>query len=790
VRKMKARSGQFLSSHALGWSAFGLVGSWFVWTTIANLARHIRYEDQLIVLRYARNLVEGNGLVYNLGERVQGFTTPLFTLLSTGAVAFGGDNAATWQNALGVICAAGTAFLAVRVLSRAGAAGAAPLAVAIILYFSAADVSVVYLGMEVHLFALLFLLALDLHVTNRSVLAAVVTGLLFLTRPEGVLLSALLFGHYWSTRRRPPYREAIAALLTVLPWLLFATVYYGSPVTTTLGAKRGLYSPWEYLVGVAVYQGKKLEALNGIWTGGWQPSTSGSLASLLMTVVPAAVAVAGAVVLLRRRPQLWPLLAFPLACVAGYAVISPPLLHRWHYYFLNVVAAILVSAGVHAGLAAIAASVRGRLRRPRRADRSLLSNDGAVAAAWTGTAALAIPVLLAMATSLARAPERLAQRVDPRSLPGPWLGARYDPSTTIYAEEIGFLGWQSRLQVIDGAGLVTPGVRQDINRFDVLDEYLPDLVLLHTLQDNPLYRPWMYRRMDDFDAAPDYSLYSRVDPEFQYDIERDRRGLVAAFLRRTAEGQAEVPLRIPVVGDADLLGHLDSVAPSERKREATAGVFALNGWAADTDLPAVAHTVVAVLGTNTANGIVGLPRRPDVAAAIGRQYEYSGFSLEVPADPERVEREGFSVYAISGRDVATRLPFSYLPLIRTGDNEVLPTTDGRSLAVRPVAGQLLGAVDQVQTSENGTLISGWAADLERGQRPRQVVVYRDGEFLLALGLNQERPEILAGAESRPSRIGFRGRLPRPLDPEESFAERHRVFAVLLRGTALELPVRP
>lgn len=34
-------------------------------------------EDYLIALRYSRNLVEGHGLVYNPGQFVQGFTSPI-----------------------------------------------------------------------------------------------------------------------------------------------------------------------------------------------------------------------------------------------------------------------------------------------------------------------------------------------------------------------------------------------------------------------------------------------------------------------------------------------------------------------------------------------------------------------------------------------------------------------------------------------------------------------------------------------------------------------------------------
>ena len=38
-------------------------------------------DDCYISFRYARNLVEGHGLVYNPGERVEGFSNPLWVLL-------------------------------------------------------------------------------------------------------------------------------------------------------------------------------------------------------------------------------------------------------------------------------------------------------------------------------------------------------------------------------------------------------------------------------------------------------------------------------------------------------------------------------------------------------------------------------------------------------------------------------------------------------------------------------------------------------------------------------------
>ncbi len=44
-------------------------------------------DDAYIVFRYARNLIEGHGPVYNVGERVEGYTSPLWLMLATAAEA-------------------------------------------------------------------------------------------------------------------------------------------------------------------------------------------------------------------------------------------------------------------------------------------------------------------------------------------------------------------------------------------------------------------------------------------------------------------------------------------------------------------------------------------------------------------------------------------------------------------------------------------------------------------------------------------------------------------------------
>jgi len=49
-------------------------------------------DDDYIIYRYARHLVQGHGLVFNVGERIEGYTAPLWVLLHAGWQALGGDS--------------------------------------------------------------------------------------------------------------------------------------------------------------------------------------------------------------------------------------------------------------------------------------------------------------------------------------------------------------------------------------------------------------------------------------------------------------------------------------------------------------------------------------------------------------------------------------------------------------------------------------------------------------------------------------------------------------------------
>ena len=279
-----------------------------------------------------------------------------------------------------------------------------------------------------------------------------------------------------------------------------------------------------------------------------------------------------------------------------------------------------------------------------------------------------------------------------------------------------------------------------------------------------------------------------------YTATRNRRGHVVALVRRPRSAQDDPPAPI-AVGRPDpggLFGHLDgSSQPGPT----------LKGWAVDrADPNGIEHVVVYVAGRQIWAGPADL-NRPDVASHVGATHQKSGFRFRLPpAVPggqrpggresltDIVHREGVVAYAISRRPAATRLSFSYLPVERGRRGmETIPVTDGRRLAVQPPGGGFDGSIDLLTEEGENSIIEGWAADIERSERPRQIVIYKDGKFLVNLGVNRNRPDVAARFnDDRLLRTGFRGRVPGVSDPL-TFSRRFRVFAVMLSGVAVELP---
>jgi len=275
--------------------------------------RDFFHDDAYVTLRYARNLALGHGLVWNPGERVEGYSSFVATVL----IALLGAAGLDWVVAARAVNLAALALLALllgRFLAgEARRAGGSPVAAAapVALTLAALPLAIWVLGgLESPLFALLCT-ASTLQViallrgqggAARAAGAGVLLGISVLTRPDGGVLLGLaglcLLAQAAARRGRGGRRLLLvvgSAALVLLPHALWRLAYYGAWLPNSVVAKT---------------LGLPAELREGGWSYVWSFVRTPPYWPVLAAI--------GALLAWPSRSARWAV-AYPVACVALYA---------------------------------------------------------------------------------------------------------------------------------------------------------------------------------------------------------------------------------------------------------------------------------------------------------------------------------------------------------------------------------------------------------------------------------------------------------------------------------------
>ncbi|MBW1844462.1 MAG: hypothetical protein JRJ05_08990 [Deltaproteobacteria bacterium] len=232
---------------------------------LAFFARFGVIDDAFIAFRYAEHFVQGHGLVFNIGERVEGYTCFLWVMLLSLPAALGLDLVVA-SKILGALFALVTVVVTARFFPSDSAASPRIrwLAPGLLIGNAAVGMWAVH-GLETALFALLLTLALRAdgreggEPPSRAGIAGVWYGLASLTRPEGMIafFASLVFrgvAGRGSWKDRKILQHALVYGAIVLPHFLWRYFYYGYPLPNTYYAKVAMSWPLvvrggEYAVG-------------------------------------------------------------------------------------------------------------------------------------------------------------------------------------------------------------------------------------------------------------------------------------------------------------------------------------------------------------------------------------------------------------------------------------------------------------------------------------------------------------------------------------------------------------
>ncbi len=232
---------------------------------------NLTFDDAFISFRYADNLAAGRGLVFNPGERVEGYSNPLWTVLLAVPMWLG---IGRWDlgplvlaKCVGVVLAIATLWLLRGVLSRRGARSAWMG----LLYCGAVAPNAFWSigALETPLLALFLLLAVRDHLDHelddarpeglsRSSFWFLLAAL---TRPEPLVLFVVAWAlRAWQSFRshtlgwREQSRFALPFLVPYGAFLALRFAYYGSLLPNTYYAKRYL-DPFAFIRGGQYLEG-------------------------------------------------------------------------------------------------------------------------------------------------------------------------------------------------------------------------------------------------------------------------------------------------------------------------------------------------------------------------------------------------------------------------------------------------------------------------------------------------------------------------------------------------------
>ncbi|MGD9315475.1 MAG: hypothetical protein PVG56_01470 [Anaerolineae bacterium] len=479
---------------------------WVAWTYSPFLN-----DDALVTLTYAKNLAAGRGFVYNQGPASLGTTSPLLALLIAGlSIILPGVEIPTLAVFLTAFCWLGIAWTFF--LFRASWNIPEWQAVVVGLVILASG-WVTFLGMEAYLFAFLLVLGFSLFFARHYFLAGLATGLLLLTRGEGVLVLFVQIGFYgvaeWSEKRhldaemlKPLLRLMLGFFLPAVIWFGYVALTFGGILPNTLSAKRaqGQSGLWQSL------PRRLLKEWLPTW--GQQFAIKGYPFFSLWWVVVLIGLVSAA--LFRRR---W--LAFGawiVLYIAGYALLKVSA-YWWYQLPILFVLHLFFALGLSQSLEWLAGS-----RQPRAADNHLSdqvprNTDQGMRATVTSffdrvprplRVGLALVIAFFFLVGLLRPTldAALNYEGDPRGESyvelSNWLRERVEPAESVAYIEIGYLGFYTNNQIIDLAGLLLPEITPHIAAEDFAWGFWH-------------YEPDYYIYLPDFDWA---LAEIRADPRF------------------------------------------------------------------------------------------------------------------------------------------------------------------------------------------------------------------------------------------------------------------------------------
>jgi len=193
-------------------------------------------DDAYIFYTYAKNIAEGNGYVFNLGEKINATTSPLYTILLTIIYSLvrciSTESFPAISNSISVLSILGIIY-SINKIFKDG-----KMSILFPLIFLANPLLKYGVGMETFLNLALISYSIYLFTENEILFASFFMALSVLARLDSILFAGIIFIYYiFKNKKLPPIKSIIIFIVTLLPWFIFSKIYFDSFLPTTIAVK-------------------------------------------------------------------------------------------------------------------------------------------------------------------------------------------------------------------------------------------------------------------------------------------------------------------------------------------------------------------------------------------------------------------------------------------------------------------------------------------------------------------------------------------------------------------------
>jgi len=383
------------------------------------------YDDPYITLRYAENLSEGIGFVYNPGEKILSTTSPLFAILLS-------ILRNTWIDLprLAVLIGVISIPLGGLFIWDLGHTWRKPIVgwMGFLLY-PLFPLLLNTLSSETPVYLFFCLGAFSWYARKRYNLTAVFCALAFLTRPDGGLVFTILAIHHLTNRRQDFSWQPVGLFLAItLPWILFATIYFGSPIPVTLAAKQ--------------QQGAMM--ISQRFASGISTILSWGYSTRFQYWIIAGLAILGFLYVLRQNRQWGLFLSWPVFHFVAYSILG---VSRYFWYYVPLIPGVIVAAAL--GKDRIYNFLQHRFPRHK-----FLINLACYA--------LFITIILLQFEHLHFQSNHPDKRVKIYRAVGEWIDTHTEKDEWVGTLEVGIIGYYAKRPMVDFAGILQPEIAKQL----------------------------------------------------------------------------------------------------------------------------------------------------------------------------------------------------------------------------------------------------------------------------------------------------------------------------------------